>query len=108
MDQCRNKLFSRTGVRYEVVLDVIGACVAHFAEDIAAELEKPAPALVAIKLAKDAQSNLRQAREDLDPNDTEAVEDAIRRYTPMAGNCEAGSSARRLSCAKFYCIDRGA
>lgn len=78
------ELFSRTGVRYEVALDVIGACIAHFAEGIAAELEKPAPDPVAIKLAKDAQSNLRQAREDLDPNDAEAVEGAIQRYAPMA------------------------
>jgi hypothetical protein len=77
------ELFSRTGVRYEVALDVIGACIAHFAEGIADELEKPTPDPVAIKLAKDAQSNLRQAREDLDPNDAEAVEDAIRRYAPM-------------------------
>jgi hypothetical protein len=84
MDQCRNELFSRTGVRYEVALDVIGACISHFSEGIAAELEKPTPDLVAIKLAKDAQSNLRQARENLDPNDTEAVENAIRRYAPMA------------------------
>jgi len=29
---------------------------------------------VAINLIKDAQSNLRQAREDFDPNVTEAVE----------------------------------
>lgn len=77
-------LFSRPGVRYEVALDVIGACIAHFADGIATELEKPTPDLVAIKLAKDAQSNLRQAREDLDPNDAEAVEGAIQRYAPMA------------------------
>lgn len=77
-------LFSRTGVRYEVALDVIGACIAHFAEGIAAELEKLTPDPIAIKLAKDAQSNLRQARKGLDPNDAEAVEGAIRRYAPMA------------------------
>jgi hypothetical protein len=38
---CRiSALFSRTGVRYEVALDVLGAMIAHYAEAIARERDR--------------------------------------------------------------------
>jgi hypothetical protein len=57
------ELFSRTGVRYEVALDVIGACIAHFAEGIAAELEKTTPDPVARPSARRRLRRWDQIRE---------------------------------------------
>lgn len=77
-------LFNRTGVRYEVAQDVLGAIIAHHSEQIAKELEKDAPDLKAVDLASVAKDSLRDLRDSLDPNDTEGIEDVIRRFAPQA------------------------
>jgi hypothetical protein len=77
-------LFKRSGVRYEVACDVIGAVIAHHSEAIAAEYDKAVPDQGAIAAAEAAKKALRDAREALDPKDGESVEQAIATYGPMA------------------------
>ena len=77
-------IFSRTGVRYEVACDVIGALIAHQAEIIAAEESKPSPGRGVIADAEAAQRSLRDEREKLDSHDLEAIERIIATYGPLA------------------------
>ena len=77
-------LFNRTGVRYEVALDVLGAIIAHHSEQIAIEREKDSPDATAIFIAEQAKGSLRTVRDDLDPKDGEAIEVIIRLYGPQA------------------------
>jgi hypothetical protein len=84
MEQQEKGLFPRTGVRFEVACDVIGALIAHHGEAIADELGKPVPAEAAVAAAESAMAALRDERDALDPTDVVAVEDAIKKYAPMA------------------------
>lgn len=77
-------IFNRTGVRYEVALDVLGSIIAHHSEQIGIEREKVIPDADAITAAEEAKSALRTLREDLDPNDSEAIEAVISRYGSQA------------------------
>lgn len=77
-------LFDRTGVRYEVAQDVLGAIIAHHSEQIAKELEKQQPDLKAIDLANLAKDAMRDLRDSLDPNDAQGIEDVIKRFGPQA------------------------
>lgn len=79
-----NQLFNRTGVRYEVALDVLGAIIAHHSEAIAAEREKVTPDEAAIAAAQKAKEELRTIREELDPNAAEAIESVIAQYGQQA------------------------
>lgn len=80
-------LFARTGVRYEVACDLIGAVIAHYAETIAALRDQPTPDDAAIAEAVKAKDALQDVRDDLDPQDAQAIEEAIAKY---------GEQARRL------------
>lgn len=77
-------LFDRTGVRYEVALDVLGAIIAHHSEQIAIERDKPEPNEQAIKVAELAKSSLRDLRDALEPDDQEGIESVIRRFGRQA------------------------
>lgn len=77
-------LFSRTGVRYEVAVDVLGAIIAHYSEQIGIERSKPQPDESVVELAEQAKSRLRDVREALRPNDREAIESVIKRFGPQA------------------------
>ena len=79
-----DQLFNRTGVRYEVALDVLGAIIAHHSETIAAEREKVAPDDAAIAAAQKAKDELRTIREELDPNADGAIEGVIAQYGQQA------------------------
>ena len=84
-------LFSRTGVRYEVALDVLGAIIAHHSEQIAIERDKPQPDENAIKVAEADKSSLRDLREALEPNDEEAIESVIKRFGQQARDLYASN-----------------
>lgn len=77
-------LFARTGVRYEVACDAIGALLAHYAALIATERDKDAPDAGVIADAEAEQRRLRDAREALDPADASAVEEVIATYGQQA------------------------
>lgn len=84
-------LFSRTGVRYEVALDVLGAIIAHHSEQIAIERDKPQPDENAIKVAELAKSSLRDLREALEPNDEDGIESVIKRFGQQARDLYASN-----------------
>ena len=57
-----SSLFSRTGVRYEVALDVLGAMIAHYAEAVARERDKPDADLAMIAFFQHRQARFRDLR----------------------------------------------
>lgn len=77
-------LFNRTGVRFEVALDVLGAHLAHYAETIAMEQDQPQPDVAVIDRMREEASEIRVLRDDLDPTDGENIERVIREYGPQA------------------------
>jgi hypothetical protein len=79
-----NGLFKRSGVRFEVACDVIGAVISHHAEVIATELDKAAPDQAVIAAAEVAKKALRDTRESLDTNDVAGIEAAITNYGAQA------------------------
>ncbi|MCG1042173.1 hypothetical protein KQH60_06235 [Mycetohabitans sp. B8] len=79
------QLFSRTGVRYEVALDVLGAIIAHHSEAVAAERDKPVPDEAVIECALQEMDALDTSlRDELDPREPEAIERVIQQYAPQA------------------------
>jgi predicted transcriptional regulator YheO len=79
-----NGLFKRSGVRYEVACDVIGAVIAHHSEVVATELDKAEPDPAVIAAAEAAKKALRDTREALDTRDAAGIEAAIATYGPQA------------------------
>lgn len=79
-------LFERTGVRYEVACDLIGAVIAHYAETIAVLRDQPAPDQDAIAKAEAAKGALLDERDALDPENAQAIEEAIAKYGEQARN----------------------
>ena len=79
-----DNLFNRTGVRYEVACDIIGSIIAHHAEVIGQEREKPQPDEGVIQEAEGHQRRLRDLRENLDAKNAAAIEDVIATYGPEA------------------------
>lgn len=77
-------LFQRSGVRYEVACDVIGAVISHYAEFLAIERDKARPDLGRIAHASQLLTELRNARDVLSADDEEAVEATIARMGPLA------------------------
>lgn len=77
-------LFARTGVRYEVACDVMGAVIAHQAEVIGQERERDQPDQAVLQNALQQKRQLMDARDALEPNDSAAIEAAIARYAPLA------------------------
>lgn len=77
-------LFSRSGVRYEVALDVMGAIIAHYSEVIAIERDKVSPDESVIAAAQREKDLLRSVRDDLRPNADDAIERVISEYGPKA------------------------
>ncbi len=78
------ELFDRTGVRYEVACDVLGAIIAHYSEALALEREKPFPDAAAVERIEAAKRALRTERDELDPSNSEAIKAVIRKYGPQA------------------------
>ncbi len=83
-DGAAHALFRRSGVRFEVACDVIGAVISHYAEFIAIEQEKPEPGTQEIALACRLMTELRDIREELDSDDLASVEATIERLGPLA------------------------
>lgn len=79
-----NGIFKRSGVRYEVACDVIGAVIAHHSEVIATELDKAEPDRAVVAAAEAAKKALRDTREALDTNDVAGIEAVIATYGPQA------------------------
>lgn len=77
-------IFDRTGVRYEVACDLLGALLSHYAEALAKERGKPAPDTVVVGRIEAAQLSLRLEREALDPADPEAIQAIIRKHGHQA------------------------
>lgn len=77
-------LFSRTGIRYEVALDVLGSLIAHYAELIGIERSRSAPDEAILRQTGALQSHLRRVRNDLDPHGAQEIEAAIAHYAPLA------------------------
>lgn len=77
-------LFARTGVRYEVACDVIGAMIARYAEVIGQERERDQPDQAVLQNALQQKRQLMDVRDALEPNDSAAIEATIARYAPLA------------------------
>lgn len=75
---------NRTGVRYEVACDAIGAVISHYAEVIGMERSKPAPDAPTIEAGEAELKKLRDRREALDSRDASAIEAAIEEFGPQA------------------------
>lgn len=77
-------LFDRAGVRYEVACDLIGALIAHYAEIMGLEREKPQPDEAVLRVAGAMKAALTGERDNLDPLDVASIEAAISHYAPLA------------------------
>jgi hypothetical protein len=77
-------LFCRTGVRYEVALDVMGAMISHYAEAIGRERSQANPDAAVVDLYQALQAEIRDRRDALDPQDAAQIEAMIRRFGPRA------------------------
>jgi len=92
-------LFSRTGIRYEVVCDVIGALVSHYAERIGQERSGARPNLQRTAQAQRFIGELKTLRDSLDPKDAAAIELTMNRLAPLArhlyGRDELDAHARQ-------------
>lgn len=97
-------IFSRAGVRYEVACDVIGAVIAHYAELMANELVSAKPDQRRISMAQRLTSELKDAREGLDPCEPDAIESTIERFGALARHLYADadlSAAQARRAAQF-------
>jgi len=97
-----SSLFSRTGVRYEVALDVLGAMIAHYAEAVARERDKRDANGVVIAVLRHRQAGFRDLRADLDPRHDAAIEAVLRQVGPsarvaFAPAAAAGRGARAIA-----------
>ena len=77
-------LFCRTGVRYEVALDVMGAMISHYAEAIGRERSQANSEAAVVDLYQALQTEIRDRRDALDPQDAAQIEAAIRCFGPRA------------------------
>ena len=77
-------LFDRTGVRYEVAVDILGAIIAHYTEIVATERAKPTRDESVMATALQRKGELRALRDDLPPGDAGAIERVIAEYGPQA------------------------
>jgi hypothetical protein len=101
-DHTSTVLFRRSGVRFEVACDVIGAVIAHYAEVIGTERDRPTPDAQKIAHAQQLVGELKDIREDLDPKDAAAIEGTIERLAPLARHLyqdaeEGSQEARRAA-----------
>ncbi|PPB84020.1 hypothetical protein B0O95_105204 [Mycetohabitans endofungorum] len=99
------QLFSRTGVRYEVALDVLGAIIAHHSEAIAVERDKPVPDEAVIERTLQKINALDALRDELDPREPETIERVIQQYAPQArelyGKRSASYAAAAVPCSSM-------
>jgi len=77
-------IFRRSGVRYEVACDCIGALIAHFASVVGTERSSALPGKAKIDRAEQLMAELRDIREALDPADGAQIEATIERLAPLA------------------------
>lgn len=93
-------IFRRSGVRFEVACDVIGAVIAHFASVVGTERSGTTPDTTKIARTEELMTELRNIREALDPANATGIEAAIQRLAPLArimydGTREGTQKARR-------------
>jgi hypothetical protein len=77
-------IFRRSGVRYEVACDCIGALIAHFASVVGIERSSAAPDADKIDRSERLTADLRDIRETLDPADESQIQATIERLAPLA------------------------
>ncbi len=77
-------LFNRTGVRYEVACEILGAIISHHAEVLGLENSKAIADPTAVVAAQTAISEINGLRDGLDPKDSAAIESLIAEYGPLA------------------------
>lgn len=77
-------IFRRSGVRYEVACDCIGALIAHFASVVGTERSSATPNNDKLDRAEQLMTELRDTRESLDPANAAQIETAIERLAPLA------------------------
>lgn len=83
-DRAASTLFRRSGVRYEVACDCVGAVIAHFASVAGTERSTATPDSAKIDRAEHLMAELRDIREALDPADGAQIEATIERLAPLA------------------------
>lgn len=79
-----SKLFSHTGIEFEVAQGVLGTLIAHQTAVIANEHGKPNPDDSVLVNAEKQKHALRVLRDDLDPQDASAIATIIEQYGPQA------------------------
>ena len=79
-----SNIFSRVGIRLEVAQDVLGAIIAHYAEEIGEELAKPNPDVSVIEAAERVQDEMDELRGSLSVQEPERLEEVIKKYGPIA------------------------
>ena len=77
-------LFNRTGVRYEVACEILGAIISHHAEVLGVENSKASPDPILVFATQAAIADINQLRDSLDPKDSAAIESLIAKYGPLA------------------------
>lgn len=77
-------IFRRSGVRYEVACDCVGAVIAHLASVAGTERSTATPDNAKIDQAEQLMAELRDIREALDPADGAQIEATIERLAPLA------------------------
>lgn len=87
-------LFCRTGVRYEVALDVLGAMISHYAEAIAQARDQGDSTAEAVARLQGLQADIRDRREALDPRDAAAIAAVIALYGPQVRLAFAAADER--------------
>jgi F0F1-type ATP synthase membrane subunit b/b' len=87
-----------------VACDVIGAVIAHYAELMANELASAKADQQRISMAQRLTSELKDAREELDSREPDAIESAIERFGALARHLYADadlSAAQARRAAQF-------
>ncbi|CAJ0733979.1 hypothetical protein [Ralstonia mannitolilytica] len=75
----------RSGVRYEVALDAIGALLSHLAEQMASERDVPTPDVYRLHVLMAVRACVLEERDMLEPErDPQGVESAVARFGAMA------------------------
>lgn len=77
-------LFKRTGVRYEIACEILGAIISHHAEVLGLENSKAIADPAVVIAAQAAISEINQLRDGLDPKDSTAIESLIAKYGSLA------------------------
>lgn len=83
-ERAASNLFRRSGIRYEVACDCIGAVIAHYSSVVGVERSSVVPDNARIDRAEELMAELRDIREAVDPADAAQIEGTIERLAPLA------------------------